>query len=61
MSARRLGGIVALLALAVLWAWDVGAIAFSPYATGAARATLAGSFALAVALFYRGKRRRWRS
>lgn len=58
MSARRPGGIVALLALAVLWAWDVGAIAFSPYATAAVRAALAGSFALAIPFFYHWLRKR---
>jgi hypothetical protein len=50
MRVRRLLAVVALLALAALWLWDVGALAFSPYATGAWRTASAVAFALGIPL-----------
>lgn len=56
--AKRLGGVVLGLALALLWLWDIGAIAFSPYASGGVRAALALAFAVAMPAWFAWLRRR---
>ena len=56
--AKRLGGVVLGVALVLLWLWDVGAIAFSPYATGGVRIALAVLFALAAPVLFAWLRKR---
>ena len=54
----KLYGVALHLALAALCVWGTGAIAFSPYASGAVRGALAVVFAMAVPVVYAWLRKR---
>lgn len=55
MRLRRTAG---LIAVALLWVWSTGAIAFSPYSSGPVRAALALLFLLSLPLAYHAGKRR---